>query len=377
MKPKELGALVLLSAAVLTMLGCGSAQGNREAEAPPPAQVVHEQDSNAVQVDHAEQFPLSTAVARESRSALVVTGVVTPDVSRNVPVISLASGRVVAINARLGDHVQKGQKLLSIRSDDVSSGYSDYRKAVADEALARAQLDRARDLIAHGAISMNDVQIAQDTEDKAKVDVETSQEHLRLLGNDPNAPSGIVDIVAPISGVITDQQVTNAGGLQALGTNPFTISDLSKVWVICDVYENDLPNVNVGETADIRLNAFPNRVLTGTIGNIGEILDPAIRTAKVRIEVINPGLIRVGMFATATFHGLRREVHTVIPASAILHLHDRNWVYTPAGANRFRRQEISSGEVLPDQMQEVLSGLQPGQQVVSKALDLQNTVDNQ
>jgi cobalt-zinc-cadmium efflux system membrane fusion protein len=377
MKPKRLGALTLLSAAVLTMLGCGGAQGNREAEAPPPPQVVHEQDSNVVQVDHPEQFPLSTAAARESRSALVVTGVVTPDVSRTIPVISLASGRVVAIEARLGDRVQKGQKLLSVRSDDVSSGYSDYRKAVADEALARAQLDRAKDLHAHGAISMNDLQIAQDTEDKAVVDLETSQEHLRLLGNDPNAPSGIVDIVAPISGVITDQQVTNSGGLQALGANPFTISDLSKVWVICDVYENDLPNVNVGETADIRLNAYPDRALTGRISNIGEILDPAIRTAKVRIEVSNPGLIRVGMFATATFHGLQREVHTVIPASAILHLHDRNWVYVPADANRFRRQEISSGEVLPDQMQEVLSGLQAGQKVVTKALDLENTVDNQ
>lgn len=377
MSLKGLGTVALLPAFVLILAACGSKQGNDDAEAPPPAQVVHEQDSNVVQVDHPEQFPLSTAAARESRSALVVTGVVTPDVSRNVPVITMATGRVVSIEARLGDRVEKGQKLLSIRSDDVSSGYSGYRKAVADEALAHAQLDRAKDLIAHGAISTNDLQIAQDTEDKAKVDVETAEEHLRLLGNDPNTPNGIVNIVAPISGVITDQEVTNSGGLQALGTNPFTISDLSKVWVICDVYENDLPTVNLGEGADIRLNAYPNRVLTGTISNIGEILDPTIRTAKVRIEVGNPGLIRLGMFATATFHGLRREVHTVIPASAILHLHDRNFVYVPADANHFRRQEIASGEALSDQMQEVLSGLQPGQKVVAKALDLQNTVDNQ
>ena len=131
-------------------------------------------------------------------------------------------------------------------SDDVSSGYSDYRKAVADEALARTQLDRAKDLYAHGAISMNDLQVAQDSEDKAKVDVETTEEHLRLLGNDPDRPNSVVDIFAPISGVITDQQVTNAAGVQALGSNPFTISDLSRVWVICDVYENDLPNVRLG-----------------------------------------------------------------------------------------------------------------------------------
>jgi cobalt-zinc-cadmium efflux system membrane fusion protein len=377
MSLKGFAAPAVLAAFVLVLAGCGSKQGNGDAEAPPPAQVIHEEDASVVQVDHPDQFALSTAVARESRSALVVTGVVTPDISRNVPVITMATGRVVSIEARLGDHVQKGQKLLSIRSDDVSTGYSDYRKAVADEALTRAQLDRAKDLIAHGAISTNELQIAQDAENKAKVDVETTQEHLRLLGNDPNTPNGVVDIVAPISGVITDQQITNSGGVQALGTNPFTISDLSKVWVICDVYENDLPNVNVGETADIRLNAYADRLLTGRISNIGEVLDPTIRTVKVRIEVANPGLIRVGMFATATFHGLRREIHTVIPASAILHLHDRNWVYVPADANHFRRQEITSGQVLPDQMQEVLSGLQVGQKVVSKALDLQNTVDNE
>ena len=131
--------------------------------------------------------------------------------------------------------------MLSIRSDDVAGGFSDYRKAVADETLARTQLERAKELYDHGAISMNDLQVAQDTEDKAKVDVETTAEHLRLLGNDPEKPNGVVEIVAPISGVITDQQVTNAAGVQAFGSNPFTISDLSYVWVVCDVYENDLP----------------------------------------------------------------------------------------------------------------------------------------
>src|SRR6202165_1105751 len=243
---------------------------------------------------------LATAAARDSRSELVVPGVVAPDVSRNVPVITLASGRVVGIYARLGDTVQKGQLLLTVRSADVSGGYSDYRKAVADETLARTQLERAKDLYAHGAISMNDFQVAQDTDDKAKVDVETTAEHLRLLGNDPDHPNGVVDIYAPISGVITDQQVTNAAGVQALGSNPFTISDLSQVWIVCDVHENDLANVRLGDAAEIRLNAYPDQVFQGRISNIGAILDPNIRAAKVRIEVRNPGLIRLGMFVTAT-----------------------------------------------------------------------------
>jgi len=374
---KSILAIFALMAA-LAASGCGNGKSNASAEAPPPTQVVEVGDLSAVQVDHPEQYPLTAAIEHDAASQLVVTGVVSPDIARTVPVVSLASGRVVDIRARLGDTVQKGQLLLRVRSDDVSAGYSDYRKALADEILARTQLDRAKDLYAHGAISLNDLQIVQDTEDKAKVDVETTEEHLRLLGNDPDHPSGIVDIVAPVSGVITDQEVTNASGVQGLSSpNPFTISDLSNVWVVCDVYENDLPNVHLGEVADIRLNAYPGQVLKGTISNIGEILDPSIRAAKVRIEVKNPGLMRVGMFATATFHGLKNEVHAAVPASAILHLHDHDWVYVPSDGNKFRRLEVVSGDTLPNQMQEVLSGLQPGQKVVTSALALENTVDNE
>lgn len=377
MKRTKCRALAIALAATFVFGGCGEGSGDAASKAPPPAQVEYEQNGSVIQVDHPEQFPLATAITHDARSELTVTGVISPDISRNVPVISLASGRVVDIHARLGDTVEKGQLLLTIRSDDVAGGYSDYRKAVADETLARTQLDRAKDLNAHGAISMNDLQVAQDTEDKAKVDVETAAEHLQLLGNDPDKPKNVVDIYAPVSGVITDQQVTNAAGVQALGPNPFTISDLSYVWVVCDVYENDLSSVRLGETADIRLNAYSGQVFKGTISNIGEILDPNTRTAKVRIEVRNPGLVRVGMFATATFYGLKAEAHAAIPASAILHLHDRNWVYSPTENNKFRRLEVVSGETLPDQMQEILSGLQPGQKVVAKALALQNTVDNE
>ena len=246
---------------------------------------------------------------------------------------------------------------------------------MADEVLARTQLERAKDLYSHGAIALNDLQVAQDTEDKAKVDVETMAEHLRLLGNDPDHPNGMVDIFAPVSGVITDQQVTNAAGVQSLGTNPFTISDLSSVWIVCDVYENDLPNVRIGDTAEIRLNAYPDRVLKGSVSNIGAILDPNIRTAKVRIEVRNPGIMRLGMFVTATFRGQTKEMHTVVPASAILHLHDRDWVYVPAPDKKFRRVEVVSGDPLPDNLQEIKSGIKPGQQVVANALVLEHTID--
>ena len=356
--------------------GCGESKGDPKAEAPPGAKVEHEQDVNMVRVDHPEQFPLFTAIEHAATTQLVATGVVSPDVARTVPVISIATGRVVEVKARLGDTVKKGQLLMRVQSADIAAAFSDYRKAQADEKLAAVQLERAKLLYEKGAFSLNEYQTAEDVENKAQVDVETAAEHLRVLGSPLDHPSGIVDVYAPVSGVITDQQVTNAAGVAGLGSpNPFTISDLSHVWILCDVYENDLANVHVGEMAEVRLNAYPDKVFKGRIANIGPILDPNLRTAKVRIEVENSGLMKIGMFVTATFHGEKKETQAAVPADAILHLHDREWVYMPAGNKTFRRVEVTAGETLPNNMQEIITGVRAGEQVVTNALVLQNTVE--
>jgi membrane fusion protein, heavy metal efflux system len=369
--------LFVAIAATAVLSGCKTASVDAQAQAPPAPNVVLAPDAALFSVDHPEQFPLAAATQHPTTSELIVTGTVTPDVARNIPVVSLASGRVVGIHARLGDTVQKGQLLLTIRSDDVSGGYSNYRMAVADEILAKTQYERSKDLYDHGAIALNDLQVAQDTEDKAKIAVDTLAEHLRLLGNDPDKPAFMVDIFAPVSGVITDQEVTNAAAIQAFNTpSPFTISDLSTIWVVCDVYENDMATVRMGDTASITLNAYPDRKFTGKVSNIGSILDPNIRTAKVRIEVQNPGFMRLGMFVRATFRGQTSEMHTIVPASAILHVHDRDFVYVPAPGNKFRRVEVVGGDLLSDNvnLQEVKSGLQPGQQVVTNALVLDHVL---
>ncbi|MGA3176314.1 MAG: efflux RND transporter periplasmic adaptor subunit [Candidatus Acidiferrum sp.] len=363
-------------ALTLVLAGCGEGRPDAKAETPPPATVEPDMDANNFKVDHPEQFPLATAVEHKTVPALNVTGVIQPDIARAVPVISLASGRVVEIKARLGDVVKKGQLLLRVRSNDVSGAYQVYLKAVNDERLARQQLQREQILYDKGAIAKSALEQAEDTEQDAKVDLDTATEQLRLLGVDKDHPSGIVDVTAPISGVITDQQVTNAAGVQGLsGPNPFTISDLSYVWIICDVYENDLDAVHVGEYADIRLNAHPDRVLKGRIDNILPVLDPTIRTAKVRLEVANPGLMRVGMFVTATFYGKQPEMRVAVPATAILHLHDRAWVYAPVSDGHFKRLEVVTGNMLLGNLQEVVSGIKPGDQVIANALVFQSTVE--
>jgi len=333
-------------------------------------------DPNNFQVDHPEQFPLATAVEYVATPELNVTGVVNPDISRQVPVPSLASGKIVEIEAKLGDEVKKGQLLFKVRSSDIAGAFSDYRKAVKNEELTKIQLERAQLLYDNGAIAKSLLEIAQNAEDNAKVDLETTQEHLHLLGSDPDHPTGIVEVYAPVPGVITDQEISIASGVQALTPpNPFTISDVSHVWVLCDVYENDLAQVHLNEYADIHLNAYPDRVLRARISNIGQIMDPNLRTAKVRLDVENPGLMRFGMFVTATFHGLSTEKHALVPATAILHLHDRDWVYVPLENGRFRRLEIVGGNILPNNQQEIVSGLKAGDRVVANALVLQNTME--
>ena len=362
----------------LIVSGCKSDKVQADAEAPPPAKVISGVDVSFFAVEHPERYPIVTATEYQAQSQLFVTGTVIPDIARTVPVISLASGRVVDIRARLGDTVKKGQTLLRVRSDDISGGFDSYRKAISDELLARKQLDRAKVLYEHGAIALGDLEVAQDTEDDAKATLDTATEHLRLLGSDPDDPKGIVDIIAPVSGVITDQEVTNGASVQAYSTpSPFTISDLTTVWMVCDVYESDMANVRVGQPADIKLNAYPDRILKGTISNIGSILDPNIRAAKVRIELANPGgTMRPGMYGTATLFGKEKRSYTSVPASAIVHLHDRDWVFVPA-QEKFKRIQVVSGEQLPSNMQEILSGLQPGQQVVTNAVNLQNVIDNE
>ncbi len=343
---------------------------------PAPITVEPDLDANNFKVDHPERFPLATAGEHIAAPELNVTGVVNPDVSKQVPVPSLATGRIVEIDARLGDEVKKGQLLFKVRSADIANAFSNYRQAVKNEELTKIQLVRANTLFEHGAIPKSAQEVAQNAEDDNLVVLETAKEQIGLLGADPEHPTGIVQVFAPVSGTITDQQITDQSAVQSYtAPNPFTISDLSHVWIVCDVWENNMAQVHVGEYADIHLVAYPGRVLKGRISNILPIIDPNIRTAKVRLEVENPGLMRIGMFVTATFHGETMEKRATVPASAILHLHDRQWVYAPLGNGRFQREEVTAGNMLPDNMQEIVAGIKPGDRVVSSALVFQNTVE--
>jgi cobalt-zinc-cadmium efflux system membrane fusion protein len=379
MKSKYILYFVLSIALALSLSGCKKSFTPADG-APQPAQVVSSGDMSLVTVDKPEQFPLVAAEQIAAAAELKVTGAVFPDVAREIPVISLANGRVVDIKARLDDNVKKGDLLLKVQSPDITNAFDVYLKAANDEQLANKAYVRAKQLYEHGAISLSMLEQAEDTEKDAQADLKASEEQLDTLGVDKHHPSSIVPVYAPISGVIIAQNVTNAAAVGASlsgSATAFTIANLSTVWIVCDVYENDIPKITLGQTAQIQINAYPDRPLVGRISDIGPVLDPSIRTAKVRIEVPNPGILRLGMFVTATFEGRTKETRAVVPAAAVLHLHDREWVFVPAPNQQFRRVEVSTGKMLPGNRQEILSGINAGQQVVSNVLQLEATLEAQ
>jgi len=357
-----------------------SACSHSKAEPSSGAVVESNTDPNVFTIQNLGQFPLTTVHVRKVRDEMHVNGVIAPDVNRTVPVVSLGGGRVVDIKAKLGDFVAKGQTLLLINSPDISQAFSDYQKFKADEQLAAKQLARAQLLYDKGAIALADLETAQDADAKAKLDLQTAAQRVKVLGGNLTNPSPLLPVVAPISGVIVDQQITGGSGVKSLDNSPnlFTIADLSAVWVLCDVYEDHLARVQVGDTAEISLNAYPDRQFTGKIVNIGAVLDPATRTAKIRIELPNPqGILLPGMFVTATFRAVKSTDRPVIPTTAVVHLHDKDWVFLPVGENKFRRLSVQLGPQAGDGNVQVLDGVQAGDKVVGNALQFATEAEEQ
>ena len=375
---EKIGLLSVLCIAVLTLsTGCGESASSKS-NANSTADVTETGDPNLISVDHPERFSLVEVETRKIADELRMNGVVAPDVNRNVPILSLGAGRAVQVFVRLGDDVKKGQILLRISSPDLAQAFSDYQKFKADEVLSAKQLERSQALYSKGAISARDLESAQDAEDKAKVDLRTAADRVRILGGNLDNPSPQLDLRAPISGTIIEQNVAAGTAVRSTDSSPnlFTIADLSRVWVLCDVYEDVLTRVHTGDVAEVRLNALPERVFQGQVGNISRVLDANTRTAKVRVELVNSGgVFRYGMFATASIRSKKELEHPVLPASAIMRLHDKDWVFVPLGANKFRRAEVKLGQVLKDGTQQILVGLQAHDKVVANALQFSNAAE--
>ncbi len=381
MKKKKRNKVLFRAAAIygaLLLAGMSLSCSDNPKAAPTKAEVTL--DPNLYTVDHPDLFKLATVETRDLPTTLNANGSVTPDVNRTIHVTSQGSGRVVELKVRLGDYVRKGEFLLSIHSADLAGAFSDYQKAAADERLAKKGLDRAQLLYSHGALAEKDLQQAEDTEEKAKLDVRNAEQHVRLLGGDPDHPSAMIELRAPVSGTIVEQNISGFEGIKSLDNSPnlFTIADLTQVWVLCDVYENDLGQVRLGDSAEIRLNAYPDKTYHGKVADISRVLDPITRSAKVRIVLPNrEGLLRPGMFAVAMFRSRKSQSRIVIPPTAVIRLQDKDWVFRKEGPKRFHRVEVRTLGGIVDGMQPIQDGLKAGEEIVANALEFSSAVAEQ
>jgi cobalt-zinc-cadmium efflux system membrane fusion protein len=363
--------LVLLLAALCCAVSCS--KDTPAATSQPPVTL----DPDVFDTDQPQLFKTAKAISRALPTQVTANGTISPDVNRTIHVTSLGAGRVVDLKVKLGDPVKKGQTLLVISSPDLAAAMSDYQKARADEILAHKALDRAQMLYDRGAIAAKDLETAQDAEDKAKIDVETAEHHIQVLGADPAHPSPLIELKAPLSGTIVEQNVAGFEGVKSLDSTPnlFIIADLAEVWVVCDVFENDLGEVHLGDAAEIRLNAFPDRIFKGKVADISRVLDPNTRSAKVRIVLGNAGgELRPGMFAVATFRSRKLTDRLVVPSTAIMRLHDKDWVFRKEGDKRFRKIVVQADGLAPDGMQEIRDGVKPGDELVTNALEFSTAV---
>jgi membrane fusion protein, heavy metal efflux system len=367
-----------ISAVLLGMIFSVSCSNDTKA-APTKAEVTL--DPSLYSTDHPELFKLVQVEARELPTVLSANGSITPDVTRTIHVTSQGSGRVVELKVKLGDSVSKGQVLLSIYSADLAGAFSDYQKAVADERLAKRSLERAQLLYSHGALAEKDLQQAEDVEEKAKADVQNTEQHVRILNGDPAHPGSLIELRAPVSGTIVEQNISGFEGIKSLDNSPnlFTIADLTQVWAVCDVYENDLSQIQLGDSAEIRLNAYPDKVYQGKVADISRVLDPNLRSAKVRIVLPNPdGSLLPNMYARATFRSRKVQPRLVVSSGAIMRLHDKDWLFRKEAQNQFRKIEVHTQGVTEDGFQQLQDGpLKAGDEVVANALAFSSSVAEQ
>jgi membrane fusion protein, heavy metal efflux system len=302
--------------------------------------------------------------------SLRLTGAVAYNNFRTTPVITQVSGPVSRIVVVPGEKVHKGQPMLYVASPDYSQLRTNYLKAKNAYSLAQKTNARAQDLYQHHAIAVKDVEQSESAEVQAGGDLAAVEAALKVMGiSDPDAlmkapPSFEVPVLAPIGGEVVEQLVSVGQLLQPGTTQCFTISDISTVWVLVNVYQKDLPYVRIGDPVAIQTDAYPD-VFHGRISYVAASLDPSTRTLQARIETANPGeKLKKDIYVTATVQAGKIENAIAVPDSAVLRdSENQPFVYTEVSPNQFGRRPVTLGESLQGQTQ-ITAGLQPGDRLI-------------
>jgi membrane fusion protein, heavy metal efflux system len=348
-------AIFTVALAVAALAGCGSGSGEAESK-------MTSYSSSESKADTAELFTVpqdqmahvQVVSVEKSRlpRILRLTGAVAYNAFRTTPVFSAVGGPVVEILAEPGQSVHSGQTLLTVRSPDYSAARSTYMKALSAFELSDKNYQRATDLYAHHAIAERDLQQAESDHAQAQADLQSSEDALRALGlRDLDAVRKVtkttseIPVLAPVGGQIVERLVGPGQLLQAGSTQCFTISDMSTVWVLVNVYQNDLAFVHSGDAVDITTDAYPD-TFRGKISYVAAALDPTTRTVQARIVTENPGnKLKKDMYVNATVQaGAVKDALTVPDAAVLRDSENQPFVYVLSGANQFARRQVKIGD---------------------------------
>lgn len=362
----------LLCAGALS--GCSSGSGDQESKM--TSYTASEKKSDTAQTFQITQDQLAhveiVPVRKEDLARkLRLTGAVAYNAFFTTPVFAAVGGPVHEILVAPGQVVHKGQSLLTVTSPDYSAARSAYVKSRDAYALADKLYNRSQDLFAHGAIAQTDLDQAESNRTQAHADLESSADALRALGlKDPEAvaknlvqSTAEIPVIAPVGGEIVERLVGPGQLLQAGGTQCFTISDTSSVWVLVNVYQSDLAYVRVGQDVEISTDSYPE-TFHGKISYIAPSLDSTTRTLQARIVTQNPAKkLKKDMYVTAAVRAAALQNVLTVPDAAVLRdTENEPFVYVQSGASEFARRQVTIGESASGRVQ-LASGVKEGERV--------------
>jgi cobalt-zinc-cadmium efflux system membrane fusion protein len=320
---------------------------------------------------------VTTISAERVETRRRLPAVVQANAYKRVTVTPLVSGRVTRVTADLGQTVTPGSLLAELFSPELADAETRYLSMRAELDAHERELARTGQLVEIGAASRQELERLHAEHSAKLAEVDSARSKLSLLGLNPEAIDRLVPgsaiaaeaaVRAPTSGVVIER-MANVGLNVDASTTLFTIADLSTLWVLADVYEQDFAQVHQGEAATVTFAAFPDRLVQGTISYIDPQVDPQMRTAKMRVEVANPrGDLRIGMIADVQVTTNGSSPTPLVPRTAFQHLGDRTVVYLARTAQpgEFIEREVQVGDTAADQDVAVLRGVAPGDSVVTQ-----------
>jgi RND family efflux transporter MFP subunit len=321
---------------------------------------------------------IQTAPAAEvtSQATIQLPGTVMADAYREVKVVPIVGGIVTKVHVELGTTVKRGAPLVTLFSTELAEAQTKYLSMQAMLAADHQKLQRTQQLVAIGAASRQELEEITAVHASHATEVEAARQRLLLLGlsrthvealKSPTQVVSDVVVPAPIAGVITSR-AANLGQVASMGQELCTVTDLSQVWVIGDLYEQDFQTVHVGSEAALTTPAYPTLTLRGRVSYIDPRVDPQTRTAKVRVEVPNAeGRLRLGMYVTLVFTTPGRERIVVVPRAAVQTIGERQVVFVPSPdeEGKFLPRTVQVGPLRGDRVT-IQGGVQPGEVVVTE-----------